>query len=275
MDKRNKRKMTKVSNYIHGTNANEQSRLFLLNNITNSSFFNFIDIKNGDSILEVGSGIGILANTVATHNPDSKVFGIEISPEQIKKAKNNFSETLNLTFIEGDALSIKFDNDTFDVIYCRYVLEHITNPELVLREIYRVLKPGGKIFVQENNILINAIDPDCPSYLFILKKFADVQSILGGDAEIGKKLFSLIKNAGFNSIELSIAPEVHFYGLPTYESWINNSIEIINGAKKHLLELHDVDKFLIDEAINELNNLKSNPYGSTYFYWNRASASKP
>jgi SAM-dependent methyltransferase len=234
-----------------------------------------MNIINGESVLEVGSGIGMLANSVATRNPDSKVFGIEISPKQIKKAKNNFSGTTNLAFIEGDALSIKFDNDTFDIIYCRYILEHVLNPEFVLREIYRVLKPGGKLFVQENNILIYTIDPDCPSYSFILKKFVEIQSILGGDAEIGKRLFSLIKKAGFSSIELSIAPEVHYYGLPTYDPWINNSIEIINGAKKHLLELHDVDKFLIKEAINELNNLKSNQYGSAYFYWNRASASKP
>jgi 2-polyprenyl-3-methyl-5-hydroxy-6-metoxy-1,4-benzoquinol methylase len=264
-----------ASKYIHGTNTDEQSRLSLLNSITNASFLDFMDIKNGESVLEVGSGIGILANSVATRNPDSGVFGIEISPDQIKKAFKNYSETPNVTFIQGDASSITFDNDTFDVIYCRYILEHVSKPESVLREIYRVLKPGGKLFVQENNVLIYTLDPDCPSYSFILKKFAEVQSILGGDAEIGKKLFGLIKKAGFSSIELSIAPEVHYYGLPTYVPWIENSIEIIKGAKKHLLELHGVDNTLIDEAINELDNLKSNPYGSAYFYWNRASALKP
>lgn len=266
--------MTKESNYIHGTNNEEQSRLSLLNDITNSSFIDFMDITNGESILEVGSGLGILANSIASRYPDSIVFGIEISPDQIKKAKNNFSQTLNLAFVEGDALSITFDNNTFDVIYCRYLLEHVLNPELVLREMHRVLKPGGKLFVQENNILIYALDPDCPNYSFILKKFAEVQSVLGGDAEIGRKLLSLLKKAGFGSIKLSIAPEVHYYGLPTYDPWIENSIEIIKGAKKHLLESHGVDESLIDEAINDLIILKKNPYGSAYFYWNRASALK-
>jgi hypothetical protein len=43
---------------------------------------------------------------------------------------------------------------------------------------------------------------------------ADLQPQMGGDAEIGKKLFSLLEKAGFRSISLSIGPEMHLYDLP-------------------------------------------------------------
>lgn len=168
-----------------------------------------MEIRPGDSVLEVGSGLGILANYVATRFPDSDVTGIEIAPEKIRKAREDFSETPYLRILEGDALSLEFKESSFDIVYCRYVLEHVSDPAIVLSEIFRVLKTGGKIFVQENNILIYVLCPECPSYSFLLRKFTELQARMGGDAEIGKKLFSLVKRAGFPSINLSIGPEVH------------------------------------------------------------------
>jgi ubiquinone/menaquinone biosynthesis C-methylase UbiE len=267
--------MTQESIYIHGMHPEEQTRLSLLNDLTNASFLGFMEIRPGDSVLEVGSGLGILANYVATRFPDSDVTGIEIAPEQIKRAREDFSETPNLRIVEGDALSLEFKESSFDVVYCRYVLEHVSDPAIVLHEIFRVLKSGGKIFVQENNTLIYALWPECPSYSFLLRKFAELQAQMGGDGEIGKKLFSLVKRAGFRSINLSIGPEVHHYDLPTFDPWIVNCIEILKGAKNRLLALDGVSETLFKEAVAELDELRKNPYGSAYFYWNRASAIKP
>jgi SAM-dependent methyltransferase len=268
-------KMTQEPAYIHGTHPEEQARLSLLNDLTNASFIDFMEIKPGQSVLEVGSGLGILANGVAMRFPSSEVTGIEIAPEQIEKARANFSETPNLRFLLGNALSLEIEDSSFDVVYCRYVLEHVSDPATALSEMFRVLRSGGKLFVQENNILINALYPDCPSYSLVWKKFADLQSQIGGDAEIGKKLFRLLKRAGFASISLSIGPEVHHYDLPTFDPWIVNSIEILKGARNRLLALDGVSESLIEDAIAELNGLRKDPYASAYFYWNRASAIKP
>jgi ubiquinone/menaquinone biosynthesis C-methylase UbiE len=267
--------MTQSSIYIHGTHPEEQKRLSLLNDLTNGSFLEFIEAGPGHSVLEVGSGLGILTNCVATRFPDCYVVGLEIAPEQLEKATASFSETRNLRFLEGDALALEFPESTFDVVYCRYLLEHVSDPAVVVNELLRVLKPGGRVFLQENNILIYEIYPDCPSYSKVLEKFAELQSRSGGDAEIGKKLFSILKHAGFRSIDLSIGPEVHHYDLPTFDPWIVNCREIIKGAKKRLTALDGVSEKLVEDAISELDNLRENPYASAYFYWNRASAIKP
>jgi cyclopropane fatty-acyl-phospholipid synthase-like methyltransferase len=68
--------MTRESTYLHGTHPEEQRRLSLLNDLTNASFIDFLEIKPGQSILEAGSGLGILANGVATRFPSSAVTGI-------------------------------------------------------------------------------------------------------------------------------------------------------------------------------------------------------
>jgi ubiquinone/menaquinone biosynthesis C-methylase UbiE len=266
--------MAHESTYIHGTHPEEQARLSLLNELTNSSFIDFLKIEPGDSILEVGSGLGILADSIAARFPAALVTGLEIADAQLAKAKGMFSRP-NLKFMKGDALSLELMESSFDVVYCRYILEHVADPAAALSEIFRVLKPGGRFFVQENNILINTFFPDCVAYSVILRKYAELQSKVGGDAEIGKKLFSLLKQTGFHSINLSIGPEVHHYDLPTFDPWIINSIEILKGAKTRLLEFEDISDPVFEKAVSELESLRMDPYASAYFYWNRASAIKP
>ena len=267
--------MTTRPVYIHGTHPEEQDRLSLLNDLTNASFVEFMDITSGQSVLEIGSGLGILADTVARHLPQCEVTGVEIAPQQMEKAIANFYETPNLKFLIGDASSLGVRSSSFDIVYCRYILEHVPDPASVLKEAFRVLKQGGKLFIQENNILIHTLYPDCPAYSQLLSKYAELQSQAGGDSEIGKKLFSLLKHTGFHSITLTIAPEVHYYGLPTFDLWILNSIEILRGVRTGLLKMDGVSESLFDAAITELNCIRKDPYAAAYFYWNRAWAIKP
>ena len=192
--------------YIHGTSSTEQERLTILNRLTNRSFIDFLALADARSILEIGSGLGILTEQVADLVPDREVWGIEYSPEQLAAARAR--RRPNLHFIQGDAHRLPFKDERFDVVYCRYVLEHVANPLHVLREMHRVLKPEGKVFIEENNILVLVLYPDCPHFDAVWRQFARLQEQLGGDALIGKKLLPLLKTAGFQRIALSVAPEI-------------------------------------------------------------------
>jgi len=266
--------MEEKYNYIHGTHPEEQKRLANLNTLTNRQFVDFLEVKNGDSVLEVGSGLGILANMVAQTYPFTSITGIELSDEMIDKAITAFADTVNLRFAKGDAHNLNIPDRSFDVVYCRYLLEHVKSPEVVLKEIQRILKSGGKIFLQENNTLVNVFYPDCPTFNLVWEKFAVVQSKIGGDALIGKKLFFLLKTTGFGSIKLSVSPEIHHYGMPTFSPYIENLIGNITGARNSLITIGNLEPSIIDEAIDELRRLQDNTDASAYFYWNRAMAVK-
>src|SRR3712207_6591384 len=120
--------------YIHGTGPSEQARLRLLNELTNRSFIDFLQLDEGSSVLEVGSGLGVLAREVARLVPAGEVFGVEYSPEQIASAE---SPLPNLHFTRGDAHALGFADGRFDVVYCRYVLEHLADPLLALTKMRR------------------------------------------------------------------------------------------------------------------------------------------
>lgn len=265
--------MSKTGNnrYIHGTTAEEQSRLAELNYLTNASFLEFVKVKETGQVLELGSGLGILAEIISQKLTTGKMTGIEISPEQIAKCP---SENEKLVFICGDAQDLPFEEDVFDTVYCRYILEHVPDPLRLLKEAKRVLKPGGRLFIQENAILLLKLYPECTVFDQVWNAFARYQSHIGGDSMIGLKLYDLLKQAGFIQPVLSMAPEIHYKESGTHKPWIDNLIGNIRGAKDKLVSGQYISEEQYAEALDELEEFKRNENASSYFYWNRAVGTK-
>jgi SAM-dependent methyltransferase len=253
--------------YIHGTHDAEQERLAQLNHLTNPPFLRFLEVAETDAVLEVGSGLGLLAGEVARRVPKGRVLGVEFSAGQIARAQ---ADVPNLRFAQGDAHRLPFAGDAFDVVYCRYVLEHVGDPLQVLREMRRVLKPDGRAFAQENDTTLTVFDPDCPATDAVIRQFVTLQSRLGGDGRVGKRLFALFHHAGFHDIELSYQPEIHPANRPTFRVWVENIIGIIDGAADALQAHQLASEAEIGAALSELRHLLTRDDASALFHWNRA-----
>jgi SAM-dependent methyltransferase len=254
--------------YIHGTDSAEQQRLALLNRLTNRAFIDFLRVPAGARVLEVGSGLGILASEVAAASPGVSVVGVERSPDQIAAAV----VAPNVTWIQGDAHSLDFPDGSFDLVYARYLLEHVADPAQVLREMRRVARPGARVAACENDISLFRVDPPCPAFEPVWSAFAELQRRLGGDALIGRRLFRLFRDSGFEDIELSFQPEVHWYGSPAFAAWIENLIGNIESGRAALISEGLSREQEIEAAIRELREIARNPDASSTFSWNRASA---
>lgn len=262
--------MTKAV-YIHGTDESEQERLAKLNHLTNPPFLDFLNCAGARMILEVGSGLGILVQDCALRYRNARVYGIEYSPAQLARTPKADC----LYFTRADAHKLPFASGTFHVVYCRYVLEHVARPVEVLKEMHRVLRPGGRALAQENNILMNVFDPDCPAFDHVWGQFAVLQRQLGGDALIGKRLFRYFRAAGFERIELSYQPEIHYSGTPGFRPWVENLIGNIRSGEETLKEKGLATHQEIDRAVSELQALMDRDDASALFYWNRAVGVKP
>src|SRR4051812_20828068 len=134
--------------YIHGTEPSEQARLALLNRLTNGPFVEFLQVRPGMRILEVGSGLGLLAAEVAQGADGVEVVGLERSAEQIAAT----ASSPRVRYVQGDARQLPFLDGSFDLVYCRYLLEHVTDPVRVLVEMRRVARPGSRVAAMENDI---------------------------------------------------------------------------------------------------------------------------
>src|SRR3954465_1582372 len=103
--------------YIHGTQPSEQERLAGLNRMTNAAFLSFLNVPPHARVLEVGSGLGLLAVEVADAAAHVQVVGVEISAAQIAAAPAH----PRVTYVQGDAHTLEFPDGTFDVVYARYL----------------------------------------------------------------------------------------------------------------------------------------------------------
>lgn len=103
-------------------------------------------IRSGDSILEVGVGTGINA---ALYPRDCAVTGIDLSSSMLEKARERVIRKglRNIRLLEMDAANLKFDANSFDIVYAPYVISVVPDPVAVVREMHRVCRPGGRVIV--------------------------------------------------------------------------------------------------------------------------------
>ncbi len=123
-------------------------------------------IQPGERLLEVGVGTGINA---CLYPRECKVTGIDLSAPMLEKARERFARKgiRNVRLQEMDAATLKFADDTFDIVYAPYLISVVPDPVAVVREMHRVCRPGGRIiflnhFRSENPVLASierAISP--------------------------------------------------------------------------------------------------------------------
>jgi ubiquinone/menaquinone biosynthesis C-methylase UbiE len=113
----------------------------------------FLAPLSGDErALDVGTGAGTLALALAPLVEE--VVGIDLVPELLASAREG--APANATFVEGDATALPYDDFSFDLAATRRTIHHVGRPELVVAELARVVRPGGRVFVDDQ---LAPVDP--------------------------------------------------------------------------------------------------------------------
>ena len=103
------------------------------------------DVSEGDTVLEVGCGTGVLAREVIKRvGSDGGVTGLDLSESMIGVARGICPD---VDFRQGNAMDLSFDDESFDVAIASFMLMFVPDPVLAASEMWRVLKPGGRLVI--------------------------------------------------------------------------------------------------------------------------------
>jgi len=174
----------------------------------NRKFCELVSAKPGERLLEVGSGSGLLCRMLSRQlKPQGSIVGLDISPEMtIEARKYALAEGIGpeVAFNTGAAEALPYPDASFDGVIAARLLLHAADPEMVIREAKRVVKPGGRVMVMDWDFDTVAVDHPNRELTRRLLHWRSDQH--GGNNWSGRQLWRHMQHTGFQS--LSVYPLV-------------------------------------------------------------------
>lgn len=217
-----------------------------------------------DKVLEVGTAQGIRARLIAERFPQCQVVGIDRNSELLVEARE--LNIPNLHFQEADVYDLPFEDASFDFVYARLVFMHLTDPMRALRSIFRVLRKGGRVLIEDADRDCMFFEPAPQSFRAFWEKVQAGQARLGGDPNVGRRLAPYMKEIGFCDLNIEAQPIV---GSGT-------DIEFLARTLMPSLNcyLRTEDRGEGERAIQDLYELAKDPRATFYHFWFAVSGEK-
>lgn len=164
-------------------------------------------LRDGMSVLELGSGPGFITGQLLDLLPTSQLTCVEVDAAFVKQAEQHVQDKAGgrVQFVEGSVMDMPLESDQFDFAYARLLFQHLSDPAGAVKEIWRVLKPGGRLVVYDiDDDLFGIFDPPIPEFAPVIDAFGRAQAARGGNRRIGRNLWRMLAAAGFDNLELEI-----------------------------------------------------------------------
>lgn len=196
--------MSPTDRYSHGHHESVL-RSHRWRTVENSAAFVLDELRDGADLLDVGCGPGTISADFARRIPGGHVTAIDLAEGVIADARSNsdFADVANLTFEVRDLYDTGFAAESFDIVYAHQVLQHVTDPVRALREMRRVVRPGGVVAVRDTDFGAFTWFPENEALDRWLVLYHQLTSRNGAQADAGRRLKSWVREAGFSSYRVS------------------------------------------------------------------------
>jgi len=186
-----------VAHYIHGFSEAERQRLLAQAQMLATPVFGGLDFAADRSLLEVGCAVGAELQLIEQRAPHLALTGLDLSAAHLRAGRAWLAGRAQIRLVRGDARTLPFPDDSFDVGMTIWVLEHLQEPAAVVRELLRVVKPTGRVILTEVDNRTFGFDPPQPAIMAWWDAFNRCQADSGGgDPCIGAKLGRIAESLG-------------------------------------------------------------------------------
>ena len=157
-------------------------------------------VKSNSHVLDCGCGPGTISAGIAAIAVDGSVHGIDFSRHQIDEARQ-MHRLQNLSFDFASVYELPYEDHRFDIVLAHALFEHIGNPLEALREIDRVLAPGGFVGLCSPDFAAFVLTPETKRLRDAFSQYRRIQEFNGGDTLAGRRLLTWLCDAGFTPLK--------------------------------------------------------------------------
>jgi ubiquinone/menaquinone biosynthesis C-methylase UbiE len=199
--------------YTHGYDSTFVAYLQGRTIARDAAFF-VTHLRSGMSLLDCGCGPGAITIGLAEFVAPGQVVGVDIAANQIDLAREDALTRgiSNIRFEVGNIYELHFPDHSFDAAFAHTVLQHLSDPVKVLKEIYRVLKPDGVVGLREEDTGGIVFAPSNDALDQSWELYIKTWRYNGGDPYFARRHRAVLREAGFARIKASATCE--HYGTP-------------------------------------------------------------
>ncbi len=221
--------MVKQDVYLHGHDESVVSQHAMRTAGEAAAFFR-PHLRSDMNLLDMGCGPGSITVGLAEWLPDGHVTGLDFDESVVETAQKDAAERglTNIDFISGSVYELPFEDSSFDAIYSHQVLQHLSDPQGMLKEALRVVKPGGVVGIREVDWGTARWWPESEALSRFLEIYNAVADRNGGDANMGRRVRSEMNKAGF--VNVAVGAGAWSFGNPEEikgwgEQWATRTLE--------------------------------------------------
>jgi SAM-dependent methyltransferase len=163
-------------------------------------------LQPGMSLLDCGCGPGAITFDLARQVAPGLVLGIDDDPAQVERATQKAERPDNASFETASVYDLPFETGRFQVVFAHALFQHLHDPNRAIREMYRVLAPGGIIALRSPDWGATIITPPDPALMSAFKTFIDVYYATGTPLA-GRDGPGLLRGAGCQDVTFTATVE--------------------------------------------------------------------
>jgi len=213
-------------------------------------------LKPGMKVADIGCGPGNTTLWLAEQVSETgKVLGVDNSAEQLSILNERIlkNKIKNIFIRQEDIYEIDQLDEKFDLVFCRFLFIHLTNPVLAIKKLHALLKPGGCLVMAE---LENSTWDSYPKNNGLKRDtelLCEVGRQKGADFSVGPKLYGYLRKENFTDINVKIVQ-------PILEGDHRNYLLLKSQAwSKAYFEYHLITPDEMKNTIEELHSMVNNP----------------
>jgi len=169
-----------------------------------AELFSLAGVGPGMRCVDLGCGGGEVTFDLARLvEPEGSVSGVDMDEDKLALARQDIpgQGVTNVEFMAADVTTWD-EPDSYDFVYCRTLLQHLSDPVGLLRRMWAAVRAGGTIAVEDADFDGLFCDPDSSGFAFYAAMYPRVCALNGGDPVVGRKLYRYFGEAGIPAPEL-------------------------------------------------------------------------